>query len=187
MTAENEINTTDEVNTIDEIKTSSKKSSTKNSIPNDAEDSDKLSSTLEDYLEIIFNEETVTGFARTGTIAEKANVSSSTVTSALKSLQKMGYVNYQPYQFIKLTPKGKELAEKIVGRHSMLTDFFHNMLQLDLEKANKLACGVEHILDDESFEQLTKFSLFLKNHSIENWQEEYQNSSKNNTSEKTKK
>ncbi len=132
---------------------------------------EKLSPILENYLEIIFHEELESGVARTGTIAEKAKVSSSTVTSALKSLQKMGYITYQPYKFIKLTEKGKKLARRIVHRHVVLKEFFVSVLKLEDQKANDVACEFEHMLDDETFDQLSKFTLYAINSPtfIENW------------------
>ncbi len=135
--------------------------------------SDKLSPILENYLEIIFYEEFESGVARTGTIAEKANVSSSTVTSALKSLQKMGYVIYQPYKFIKLTEKGMKLARRIVHKHSVLKEFFSTVLNMSEEKANEVACELEHSIDEETFDKLGKFTLYAINTPalIENWEE----------------
>ncbi len=121
---------------------------------------DKLSSTLEDYLEIIFKEEYREGAARTGAIAEKANVSASTVTSALKTLEKLGYITYLPYKFIHLTEKGREHGSRIVHKHNVLVELFGNILDLEPEKADKVACEVEHVLDNDTFDQLRKFIFY---------------------------
>lgn len=138
---------------------------------------EKLSATLENYLEIIFQEEYKEGVARTGTIAQKANVSASTVTSALKSLEKLGYVTYLPYKFIRLTEKGHATASNIVHKHNVLLEFFHSILDIEKAKAENMACEIEHIIDDETFTQLRKFVFHMlkdvqsldkwKNHPIE--------------------
>ncbi len=135
---------------------------------------DKLSSTLEDYIEIIFTEEYLEGAARTGSIAEKAKVSASTVTSALKTLEKLGYVTYHPYKFIHLTEKGKKLGSKIVHRHSVLLEFFGNILDMETEKADDIACKVEHVLDNETFDKLRKFVYFTTKEPLflEKWKTE---------------
>ncbi len=126
-----------------------------------ANNEEKLSPILENYLEIIFHEEYSEGIARTGTIAQKAQVASSTVTSALKALQKLGYVDYQPYQLIKLTDKGRMLASRIAHKHMVLEEFLHSILLLAPEKADSVACELEHILDDETFTQLSKLTLIV--------------------------
>ena len=54
----------------------------------------KLSPILENYLEIIFLHELRDGAARASDVAGAAGVTRSTVTSALKTLQKTGYVEY---------------------------------------------------------------------------------------------
>ena len=54
----------------------------------------QLSPVLENYLEIIFYQEIHEGAARASSIAEAAGVSRSTVTSTLKTLKEMGYVDY---------------------------------------------------------------------------------------------
>lgn len=121
---------------------------------------EKLSPILENYLKIIFQEELEYGVARTGAIAEQANVSSSTVTSALKSLKKMGFVSYHPYKYIKLTELGKKIAKKIVHKHLVFNEFFTSILFLDQKKSHQLACDLEHLFDPEAFKQFSKFVLY---------------------------
>ncbi len=135
---------------------------------------EKLSPILENYLEIIFHAEFEYGLARTGIIAEKAEVSSSTVTSALKSLQKLGYLTYQPYKLIRLTEKGKKYARKILHKHAVLKEFFFSILNLDEAKANHAACEFEHMLDEETFTKLSRLTLYLlrKPSLLENWEDE---------------
>ncbi len=134
----------------------------------------KLSPVLENYLEIIFHEENIEGAARTGTIAEKANVAMSTVTSSLKTLNKLGYINYSPYSLIRLTRKGKILAAKIAHRHMVLKDFFIDVLQIKEDKANSTACEIEHLLDEKTFLRFRQFMLYMSftEDKWKNWQEE---------------
>ncbi len=124
---------------------------------------EKLSPTLENYLEIIFVEEYKEGAARTGNIAQKAEVSASTVTSALKTLQKLGYITYLPYKFIHLTDKGRKVASNIIHKHNVLLEFFTTILSIESEKAEKISCDIEHFLDDETFTKLRKFVFHTVN------------------------
>lgn len=138
-------------------------------------ESDSLSSTLENYLEIIFYEESKEGAARSGSIAESARVARSTMTSALKTLHKKGYITYSPYSLIHLTPKGKKVGLAIAHRHRAFYNFFHTILQLDQEIADSIACKMEHVIDDTSFKRFLQFVGYMSanKEKWENWQEEY--------------
>lgn len=91
----------------------------------------KLSPVLENYLEIIFLHELRDGAARASDVADAAGVTRSTVTSALKALQRMGYVEYEPYSLIHLTRDGMRVGRELAHRHIVLQEFFQHVLQLD--------------------------------------------------------
>jgi len=148
-----------------------------------------LSSTLENYLEIIFYEESKEGAARSGSIADTANVARSTMTSALKTLHKMGYITYAPYSLIHLTPEGKKIGSAIAHKHRAFREFFHTILQLDQTVADNIACKMEHVIDDSSFKRFIEFVYYMSvtKEKWENWQEEYKELKKIRTKEvKTK-
>ncbi len=119
--------------------------------------SDELSESLEDYLEVILKLEQSQRVARAKDIAKKTEVQRGSVTSALKNLKEKKLINYEPYSFITLTPKGKKLAKEITHRHAVLRDFLLMILQLDEETAESTACRMEHAIDNQSLEKL----LFL--------------------------
>ncbi len=135
----------------------------------------KISKVLENYIEIIYCEEQSQGAARASTIAEKANVSRSTVTSALKNLKTMGYVEYEPYSLIHLTEDGKKIGRDLNHRHDIFKDFFQNVLQLPANEADDVACELEHVVPLEATRRLGQFLVFLKSKGefTESWQAEY--------------
>jgi len=116
-----------------------------------------LSESLEDYLEVILKLEQAQKVARAKDIAEKMNVQRGSVTGALKNLKEKKLINYEPYSFITLTPKGKKLAREITRRHSVLKDFLFNVLQIDTETAEATACRMEHAIDKKTLERLVCF------------------------------
>ena len=79
-------------------------------MPEERNDARQLSPVLENYLEIIFHQEIREGAARASSIAEAAGVSRSTVTSTLKALKSMGYVDYEPYSLVHLTEAGMHIG-----------------------------------------------------------------------------
>jgi len=122
---------------------------------------DKLSESLEDYLEVILQLEQSQKVARAKDIAANMEIQRGSVTSALKNLKEKKLINYEPYSFITLTPKGKKLAKEITHRHTVLRDFLLMILQLDEETAEATACRMEHVIDNKSLEKLLYFFDFI--------------------------
>lgn len=120
-----------------------------------------LSTNLEDYLEAIFFLESSHDSARPKDIADSLGVRRASVTGALHSLAEKGYINYQPYSSVTLTPEGFRLATKIVHRHKVLFEFLSTFLQLPPDVAESTACRMEHHINDQTLEQLTRFAQFV--------------------------
>ncbi len=135
----------------------------------------ELSATLEDYLETIFRLERDRGFARVRDISAGLDVAKSAVTMAMKSLAEKGLVNYEPYEPMTLSAEGRRLASRIVLRHSVLEDFLGHVLGLEADRADAIACGMEHALDREALNRLVCFLAFLARGEDEgrNWLAEF--------------
>ena len=73
---------------------------------------EKLSSSLEDYLEAIYNEVVKQGYAKVTDISNMLNVKKASVTGALNQLSSKKLINYMPYSSITLTPEGEKKAKK---------------------------------------------------------------------------
>lgn len=50
-------------------------------------------------------------------------MSRSTVTSTLKALKSMGYVDYEPYSLVHLTEAGMHIGRDIAHRHIVIQEF----------------------------------------------------------------
>ncbi|MCP4748377.1 MAG: metal-dependent transcriptional regulator [Desulfobacteraceae bacterium] len=121
----------------------------------------KLSESLENYLEVILALEKTNKVARAKEIAEKLNLQQGSVTSALKNLAAKGYVNYKPYSFITLTDKGKKRAKDITYRHLAIKEFLLKVLRIDEQTAEETACRMEHAIDAETIDHLACFINFI--------------------------
>jgi len=122
-----------------------------------------LSESLEDYLETILELEIATKVARVKDIAEKLNIQRGSVTGALKILEEKGLINYKPYSYITLTDDGIKIAKKITRRHNILKDFLTRIIQLTPEKADIMACRMEHTVDEISMNKIVQFIEFIDN------------------------
>jgi DtxR family transcriptional regulator, Mn-dependent transcriptional regulator len=125
------------------------------------ENTEGLSASLEDYLEVIFHLEQSNRVARAKDIADQMSVQRASVTGALKALSGRGLINYSPYSFITLTPSGRDIAREVIRRHKTLKEFFMNTLQLGPEDAEANACRIEHAIDPTAMERLVRFVEFM--------------------------
>ncbi|MBA7643435.1 HTH-type transcriptional regulator MntR [subsurface metagenome] len=125
-------------------------------------DGEVLSASLEDYLEAIYSIVQKKQAARAKDISRRLGVNSSSVTGALHSLSSKKLINYAPYDIITLTPEGEKAAKNVFHRHTVLQDFFIQVLGVDLESAEESACRMEHTVSKIILERLTQFVKFIK-------------------------
>ena len=121
----------------------------------------KLSASLEDYLEAIYNLAGESEGARSKDIAEALSVARSSVTGALQALREKGLANYRPYSCITLTESGQTLAAEVVRKHNILKSFFVNVLGVDADVAQQAACKAEHALGPEIIGRLLSFIQYV--------------------------
>ncbi len=116
-----------------------------------------LSESLEDYLETILDLQTTNTVARSKDIAERLDIKRGSVTGMLKKLAAQELINYEPYGFVTLTPKGEKIAKSIEKRHIFFRDFFLNVLKVDEKVADDTACRMEHIMDSATYKKFKDF------------------------------
>lgn len=121
-----------------------------------------LSASLEDYIEAIYHIIEEKLVARSKEIAAKLNVSRASVTEALRALSKKGLINYEPYEAITMTEKGRKVAEDVIFRHESLKRFFIEVLALDKKIAEEGACRIEHAAPPEIISRMISFIEFMQ-------------------------
>ncbi len=121
----------------------------------------KLSASLEDYLEAIFNLAGESQGARSKDIADALGVTRSSVTGALQVLRERGLANYRPYGCITLTDSGRTVAAEVVRKHNILKLFFIGVLGVDGDLAQQAACKAEHALGPEIIGRLLSFIQYV--------------------------
>ncbi len=121
-----------------------------------------LSTSLEDYLEIILQLVQEKGEARVKEIAIRKSVRMASVTGALKRLAQEKLIDYKARETVTLTKSGHELAHRILQRHEFITRFLTEILGVNHETASRDACSIEHVISLESLDRLAGFVEFLK-------------------------
>ena len=117
-----------------------------------------LSESLEDYLETILELQTTNTVARSKDIAEKLDIKRGSVTGMLKKLAAQELINYEPYGYVTLTPRGEKIAKEIENRHVVLRDFLSRFVGVDEKTADDTACRMEHAMNAATFK---KFKAFI--------------------------
>jgi Mn-dependent DtxR family transcriptional regulator len=75
------------------------------------------------------------------------------VSRAIGLLKKGEYVVVDKDGFITMTDLGKQVAEKLYERQTLLTNLLIS-LGVDKETATEDACKIEHVISDESFKAI---------------------------------
>lgn len=113
------------------------------------------------YLETILFLTKKNGSVRAIDVAEHMGYSKPSVSRAVGLLKNGGYITVDADGRLVLTPSGKEVAEKIYERHTLLTDFFIR-LGVDAEVASDDACKIEHHLSDQTFSAIKRYAESVK-------------------------
>ncbi len=114
----------------------------------------------EDYLETIDLLIDEKGFAASVDIAERMNVSKPTVTSIVKKLDREGFLIHERYRGIKLTQKGRKLAEEMQNRHQLITSFLM-LFGVEESMAREDAERIEHGLHPDTLDKLGAFTEYV--------------------------
>ena len=117
----------------------------------------EISSSLEDYIETVYNIFLKEGKVRAVDVARKLKVSRASVTEALQKLEQLGLITYGHYGTITITDSGKDKAGKIIKKHQTLSLFFEKILGVNHDLAESTACKTEHVISDEILEKLALF------------------------------
>ena len=121
----------------------------------------KLSQSLEDYLEIIYNIIKENKKVKAIDISRQLNVSRASVTEALNRLSEKGYINYEKYGEIIINELGIKKAKEIALRHYELSLFLKN-LGIDEIEAEETACKIEHVISNNIQKRIKAFNNFCK-------------------------
>ncbi|MCP4179124.1 MAG: metal-dependent transcriptional regulator [bacterium] len=122
---------------------------------------ENLSFNQQQYMETIFSLCTDYEHAHVKSIAERMNISMPSVTEALQGLAKMELINYKARQAVTMTEQGWQIGKELHIRHKVFADFFNDILGLESEHSENIACNIEHVIDDKVRERLSDFILFI--------------------------
>lgn len=108
------------------------------------------------YLETILMLKNKNEYVRSIDIAHEMNFSKPSVSRAIKILKESQLITVDQKGYIDFTDKGRQIAEKVYNRHTILTDFLVT-LGVSQKQAEDDACRLEHIISEESYQCIRQF------------------------------
>ena len=141
---------------------------------------EKLSSSLEDYLEVIYNFFENKQKVRAIDISRELSVSRASVSEALKRLAEKDFINYGRYETLSLTQAGKNYALEVLAKHNSIQKFFEEILGAEHDEACENACKIEHVISKDILKRIVAFTEFaeLSPEFFEKFKTFYQNKTK---------
>lgn len=113
-----------------------------------------ISSTHEMYLKVLHEARGEHGVSRVGDLARRLDVSPGTVSTVLKSLERMHFVRHERYGFVVLTDDGTDVAQCVIRRFETIRALLVEVLGVDAEAAAVDACMMEHAVSPVTVERM---------------------------------
>ena len=107
------------------------------------------------YLETILVLTSQSPHVRAIDVGEYMGYSKPSVSRAMGLLKSGGYIKVDENGFITLLEPGREVAEMIYERHTLLTKFLVH-LGVSPDTAAEDACKLEHVISNESFQAIKR-------------------------------
>ena len=117
----------------------------------------RLQESGEMYLEAIFVLSKKHNLVRSIDVSEYLGYSKPSVSRAVGLLKAGEYITVDESGGLNLTESGREIAEKIYERHTLLTRLLIKV-GVSEEVAAADACKLEHAISDESFQAIKRYT-----------------------------
>ena len=114
------------------------------------------------YLETIYVLTKKGGVIRSIDVGEYMGYSKPSVSRAVGLLKNGGYITVGTDGAISLTDAGREVAERMYERHTVISDFL-TLIGVEKEIATEDACKIEHDISGASFDAIKEHLKALKN------------------------
>ena len=108
------------------------------------------------YLETIYVLSQKSSRVRSIDICEHLGYSKPSVSRAVGILKRGEYITVDEGGYLSLTDLGKQTAEQLYERHTLLTQMLVT-LGVDEKIATEDACRIEHVISPEAFEAIKRY------------------------------
>lgn len=124
-------------------------------------ESNSLTASMEDYLEMICRLSAKSGYVRLHELADALNVQPPSATKMVQKLSELNLIDYEKYGVITLSNEGRSIGEALIKRHNTILELLkilgisENNLLEETEK-------IEHTVSTETLHCFLRFMNFLE-------------------------
>lgn len=111
---------------------------------------EKLSFSMENYLEAVYELSQGGDGARVTDIAQRMGVTKASTNNAMATLAEKGLIINEKYQDVRLTAEGRQRAKLTSEKHTIIRRLLVEVLGVDPATAEEDACEIEHVISPES-------------------------------------
>jgi DtxR family Mn-dependent transcriptional regulator len=119
-----------------------------------------LTPSMEDYLEMLFRLDSDGKPVKLGELSSALNVQPPSATRMAQRLHDQGYVRYEKYGTVELTPRGLAMGKHLLERHNLIESFLR-LLGVS-ENTLKDTERIEHIISDELVSRMAALIQYAK-------------------------
>lgn len=123
----------------------------------------KMTASMEDYLEMICRLSKKTGFTRIYELSNALNVQPPSATMMVQKLAKLKLLKYEKYGIIILEKKGTKLGDFLLARHKAIESLL-TILGVAEESVLEETEKMEHTISTETLHCINNFLNFLNDH-----------------------
>ncbi len=118
---------------------------------------EKLTFTMENYLEAVYELSGQGTGARVSDIADRLGVTKASTNRAMSALAEKGLIVNEKYKEVFLTPEGLKQAELTSQKHHVIQQFLTRILGVNTSIAEADACAIEHVISSDSIAAMQDF------------------------------
>lgn len=116
-----------------------------------------LRAAVQDYIKTIYELEVARKRPSTKALADLLGVPMSAVSRRVKHLAAKGLLEHVPYRGVELTPKGRNLARRMLRRHRLIELLLVQTLGLGWDEVHGDAEQMEHAVSDVLIERIDRY------------------------------
>lgn len=124
-------------------------------------DSQILTASMEDYLEMIYRLSLETGFTRIHDLSNALNVQPPSATKMVQRLAKLKLLKYEKYGVIMLENEGRIMGESLLNRHKTIENLIR-ILGVEEKEILEETEKIEHTISSKTIECIKTYLEFLK-------------------------
>ena len=120
------------------------------------------SPTEENYLKALFKLSDEKGQINISELSSEMGVSMPTANSMVKKMDGQGWLRYEKYKPLTITPKGKKRASLIIRKHRLTEMFLVEKMGFSWESVHEIAEQVEHVQSEAFFDRMDELLGYPK-------------------------